>query len=54
MENIEKLDLYELSQFEMVEIVGGDRFMRDVGWCFGRLCRFISNLTIDESAIMCV
>ena len=47
MENFCKLNLFELSQDEMVNTLGGDKFMKDLGNVIGSalktVCNFISS-----------
>jgi len=37
------MDLFELSQEEMSEIIGGDKFMKDLGHAIGSAARAVRN-----------
>lgn len=40
---MKNMDLFELSQEEMSEIIGGDKFMKDLGHAIGSAARAVRN-----------
>ena len=49
MENFEKIDLCELSQNEMINLVGGDKFMHDLGYAIANIAKSIDNYLTSHS-----
>ncbi|MDQ0969724.1 hypothetical protein QFZ20_005127 [Flavobacterium sp. W4I14] len=44
----------ELSEVEKLEIIGGDKFLNDIGWFFGKIANAFVNQHPDSGCAYCL
>jgi hypothetical protein len=51
MENFQNLNVVKLSRQEICDIYGGDKFMRDLGYSLGSICKAIGDFVSKCSEV---